>query len=158
MIQNRSLIMWMNGVLYWNTILAHSTVGDLEVNTFDILGENHWIWRHCWTLLKRITACCWYKYKKNETQRSLRIFPHCSQVNYCSLKKRHPDSWHFKSEKSEFSQSSIKIKEWRKKQSLTVSCLHLQTDSSHHHKSPAERQTKTQPLVIFMYIHLPYSM
>lgn len=28
---------------------------------------------------------------------------------------------------------------------LTVSCLHLQTDSIHHHKSPAERGTKTKP-------------
>lgn len=40
--------------------------------------------------------------------------------------------------------------EEKTEQGLTVSCLHLQTDSIHHHKSPAERGTETKPLVMLM--------
>lgn len=50
----------------------------------------------------------------------------------------------------------LQTKEEKKKKtelSLTVSYLHLQTDSSHHHKSPARIGTTTEPLVILIYIH-----
>lgn len=45
------------------------------------------------------------------------------------------------------------LEHWGKsKRSLTVSCLLLQTDSSHHHKSPAERVIITQSEVSLVWV------